>query len=320
MSSPERTLGVLVMSYGSPESLDKVEPYYTDIRRGRPPSPEQLAELIARYEAIGGTTALATHSASQLAAIRTALDLIAASSPAGAVSFVLEAGHKHAAPSIEAGVDALASKGVDGIVGVVLAPHFSQGSIGTYLDRAAARCTETGVAFSGIQRWWDLPEFVAFGAEAVRAQLDDRTDRSLVLFTAHSLPLRVLEGDPYQDELYESARLVAEAAGLDKWAQWSCAWQSAGRTPEPWAGPDILEVLQMAADTGRADRVVVYPHGFTSTHLEVAYDLDIEASRAAAKLGLEFGRCAVVGDDPTVMGALAARIAAAGFELADTLD
>lgn len=314
MSPAAATVGVLVMSYGSPESLDTVEPYYTDIRRGRPPTPEQLAELIARYEAIGGTTRLAEYSAGQLAAVRSALSAIAdqTASPAASgrpLTFVLAAGHKHASPSIEAGVDTLVAEEVDAIVGIVLAPHFSNGSIGTYLDRARARCAETGIAFSGIPHWWDLPEFIEFGARAVTAQLAGRTDRSLLLFTAHSLPLRVLEGDPYADELHESARLVAEQAGLDRWAEWSCAWQSAGRTPEPWAGPDVLEVLAMAAETGRADRIVVYPHGFTSEHLEVAYDLDIEAARAAAQLGLDFARCDVVGDDPAVMGALAARIA-----------
>jgi ferrochelatase len=135
-------------------------------------------------------------------------------------------------------------------------------------------------------------------------------ERHKVLFTAHSLPERVLAGDPYPEQLRESAAIVAERVGLDRWAAWSLCWQSAGRTPEPWRGPDILKVIRDLAATGRTDGVLVCPQGFTADHLEVLYDLDIEAAGVAAEVGLAFARTRALNDDPGVMAALAARIIA----------
>jgi ferrochelatase len=132
--------------------------------------------------------------------------------------------------------------------------------------------------------------------------------RTKVLFTAHSLPERVLDGDPYPDQLRASAAAVAATAGLDRWAGWSIAWQSAGRTAGPWRGPDILQVLDDLAGTGRADGALVCPQGFTADHLEVLYDLDVQAAAHAADLGLAFARTRSLNDDPTVLAALAARI------------
>ena len=133
-------------------------------------------------------------------------------------------------------------------------------------------------------------------------------ERTKVVFTAHSLPERVLVDDPYPDELHASAAAIAERAGLGPWAEWAIGWQSAGRTPEPWRGPDILQIIDDLAGTGRADGLVIVPQGFTSDHLEVVYDIDIEAARAAAQRGLALARTQVVNDDPTVMDALAARV------------
>jgi ferrochelatase len=294
------TIGVVVMAYGTPASLDEVEGYYTHIRRGRAPEPALLAELVARYQSIGGTSPLRAITLAQTARIATALG----------DGFVVAHGAKHAAPFIEDAVAEVAAAGVDGIVGVVLAPHHSRGSVGEYAARLSAAAAGHGVTRAEtVERWADLPEWVAFQAAAVREAMARLPARTKVLFTAHSLPERVLADDPYPDELRASATAVAAAAGLARWAGWSLAWQSAGRTGEAWRGPDILEVLDDLAGTGRADGVLVCPQGFVAEHLEVLHDLDAVAAARAASLGLAFARTRSIDDDPVVLGALAARVA-----------
>lgn len=295
-------LGVVVMAYGTPASPGDVEAYYTHIRRGNPPSPEQLTDLVRRYEAIGGTSPLAERTEAQRAGLAAALE---ARAP-GRCTVVL--GQKHAAPFIEDAAAALLDDGVDAIVGLVLAPHFSRASVGEYQERLAASGGDVPVR--AIDSWHLEPALLAFLAGAVREGLAALPERTKVLFTAHSLPERALVDDPYPDQLRESAAAVAAATGLDRWAGWSLCWQSAGRTPEPWRGPDILDVIRDLAATGRADGVLVCPQGFVSDHLEVVHDLDIEAAAAAQAAGLAFGRTRVLNDDEAVLGALAERVLA----------
>lgn len=297
-------LGVLVMAYGTPRSLDEVEAYYTHIRRGRPPEPQQLAELVARYEAIGGVSPLAERTEAQRQAISSALD-------ARGVDHHVVLGQKHAEPFIEDGVAQLASHGVEQVVGLVLAPHWSAASVGQYHGRATAAAQEHGVAYHEVGAWHLEPSFVDFLAGAVREARGALPPAHKVLFTAHSLPERVLVGDPYPQQLRESATAVAERAGLARWAGWGLAWQSAGRTPEPWAGPDLLEVMRDLAATGRSDGLLVCAQGFVSDHLEVVYDLDVEAKALADQLGLAFARTRSLNDEPAVMAALADRVLAA---------
>jgi ferrochelatase len=296
------TIGVAVMAYGTPTSPADIEAYYTHIRRGRPPSEEQLADLRGRYEAIGGTSPLAERTEAQRLALQRALD---AQAPRRC-RVVL--GQKHAAPFIEDAVADLAGAGVEQIVGLVLAPHFSRASVGEYQARLADAAARASVRVDAIDSWHLEPSYLAFLTDAVRDGLASLPHRTKVLFTAHSLPERALVDDPYPDQLRASAARVAGAAGLDRWAGWSLCWQSAGRTPEPWRGPDVLEVLRDLAATGRADGALVCPQGFVSDHLEVVYDLDVEASRLAAELGLAFGRTRVLNDHPPVFEALAARV------------
>lgn len=303
------TVGVLVMAYGTPAGPDEVEAYYTHIRRGRPPTEEQLADLVRRYDALGGTSPLAERTRAQVRAIDDALQQVSAG------GFVTALGQKHAAPFVEDGVTELAEAGVDRIVGVVLAPHYSAGSVAQYHERAAAASAERSLPFAGIDSWHLLPELIEFQAAAVRDALATLPERTKVVFTAHSLPERVLEGDPYPDQLRQSAEATARAAGLATWAGWGLGWQSAGRTPEPWRGPDVLEIVSDLAATGRSDGILIVPQGFTSDHLEVLYDLDVEAATVAAEVGLAFGRTRVVNDDPEVMGALARTIAAAADDI-----
>lgn len=301
MSTDART-GVVVMAYGTPASPADVEPYYTHIRRGRPPSPEQLADLRRRYDALGGTSTLAQRTAAQVSGITAALE---ARAPG---RFSVALGQKHAHPFIEDGVATLAEAGVDRVVGLVLAPHYAGFSVGQYQERVAAAAAEAGLGALRIDRWHDEPAYRAFLGAAVRDALAELPQRTKVVFTAHSLPERVLADDPYPDELWSSAHAVADAVGLDRWAGWSMAWQSAGATPEPWRGPDILEVIRDLAATGRADGVLVCPQGFVADHLEVAYDLDIEARAVADEVGIAFARTRVLNDDHAVLRALADRV------------
>ncbi len=296
------TAGLVVMAYGTPGSPEEIESYYTHIRRGRPPTPEQLAELTGRYQAIGGVSPLAERTRAQAAAIGAALD---AAEPG---TWRVELGNKHAAPFVEEAVAGLAADGPDHIVGLVLAPHFSRGSVAEYHQRAAAAAAEAGIPYSPIEAWHDLPEWLDAQATRVRAALAGLPAKTKVLFTAHSLPERVLDGDPYADELRTSATAIAERAGLDPWYGWTLAWQSAGRTPEPWRGPDVAEVIRQLGATGRAEGVLVCPQGFVSDHLEVLYDLDIDARRVAGEVGLAFARTASINDEPAVMAALADRV------------
>jgi len=286
--------GVVVMAYGTPASREDVLDYYTDIRRGRRPTEEQLADLVRRYDAIGGLSPLREHTEHQRDRIAAALG----------GDFVVEIGLKHADPRIEDAVARLAMNGAERITGLVLAPHYSSMSIGDYLERAGRMAEAHDVGFSGVESWATEPAFVDFLATDIRTRLAAMPDSTTVVFTAHSLPERILtEGDPYPEEVAATAKAVAAAARLAD-DRWSVAWQSAGRTPEPWIGPDILTVIDRLAGSGRGG-VLVCPCGFVADHLEVLYDVDIEARRRADAAGIEFERTASVNDDGAVMAALA---------------
>ncbi|HEU5033645.1 MAG TPA: ferrochelatase [Mycobacteriales bacterium] len=298
------TTGVLVMAYGTPRDRDDIEAYYTDIRRGRPPTPELLADLVRRYDAVlaestrsgsGGTFPLRELTDQQVAAI------------AGELSgdYVVRLGTKHSVPTIPAAVAELAAAGVERVVGLVLAPHYSRASVGDYAERAAKAAAEHGLRVETVESWHLLPAYVGFLADAVRAALARLPAGGEVVFTAHSLPVRVAD-DTYPRQLGETAAAVAAAAGVQRW---SVAWQSAGRTADEWLGPDILDVIRDRAAAG-APGLVVCACGFVSDHLEVAYDLDLEAAGRARELGLAFARTASVNADPAVMRALAELVVA----------
>ena len=291
---------VVLMAYGTPRTPDEILPYYTDIRRGRPPSDEQLADLTARYSAIGGISPLASRTEAQRIALQTALDRI----DNGRFHVVL--GLKHAAPFIEQSVDELAAQGFRRVIGLVLAPHYSAFSVGQYLERLATAAARHDIAVSGVQSWATEPAFIQFIAADMRAKLVILPAETRVVFTAHSLPERILgAGDPYPAELRATAECVAGEVELD---EWGLAWQSAGRTPEPWLRPDILQVIDELGHDGHTRAVLVSAVGFVADHLEVLYDLDIEARRRADAHGIGFARTACVNDDAAVMAALAHRV------------
>jgi ferrochelatase len=298
---------VLLMAYGTPRSREEILPYYTDIRRGRPPTEEQLSDLTARYEAIGGLSPLAALTEAQRDALQTALNNIAPN------TYHVALGLKHAAPMIEDAVQQLAQEGFIKIVALVLAPHFSSFSIGQYIDRATTAAAPHGISVVGITSWATEEAFIDFLAADMSAKLATMPAATHVLFTAHSLPQRIIDaGDPYPAELRSTAVAVAAKVGLTENAQWSIAWQSAGRTPEPWIGPDILDVIdQLATQSNPATGVLVSACGFVADHLEVLFDLDIEASHRAEQHGLAFARTECVNDNGAIMNALAHRVHAA---------
>lgn len=278
--------GILLMAYGSPSGPDDIEAYYTHIRRGRPPTPELLQELRERYEAIGGSNLDAITQAQA----RGVAEELERRHPG---EFVVEIGNKHAPPFVEDGVRALHERGVDHAIGLVLAPHYSQYSVGQYAERARTTAAEIGGPdFTFVESWHLAEGYLAFlertVGEALASLAPISAENAEVIFSAHSLPERLVvgTGDPYPDQLRETAEAVATRMGLRRF---STAWQSAGRTPEPWIGPDVLDHMDAVVAAG-ASAIVVCSCGFTADHLEVLYDVDIECVERAAKLGVPFAR------------------------------
>ncbi len=288
------TSGLLVMSYGTPERLEDVEPYYTHIRRGNPPPEERLHELIERYRAVGGPTALNRITRRQATALKATL-------ADRGTAVRLYVGFKHVAPFVGEVVEAMAADGITHAVGLVLAPHYSLRSIAEYQAYAEKKRRQE-MTLEIVSGWHDHPGFITGLARRLRDALPRAGDGPHVVFTAHSLPAAVLDrGDPYPDQLRRTAHLVAKTVGLDGW---SFAYQSAGRTDEPWLGPDILETIDELADLGERG-VVVQSIGFVADHLEVLYDLDIEARELAERRGLAYARAMMQNDDPDFIDALA---------------
>ena len=274
---------VVLMAYGSPSRAEDIPAYFEDIRGGRPVRPEAVAELVERYRCIGGSSPLNEITERQRAALENDL---------GAPVYV---GMKHWTPRIAEAVKRALDAGAERIVGLVLAPHYSSMSIGGYRDRLAEAIGDRAELVM-IESWHDHPPFLDLLADRIRS-----TDAHVV-FTAHSLPARILaEGDPYKDQLLETSRLVAERAGIETW---SFAFQSASPTGEPWLGPDILEELERLHEEG-VRKVLVAPVGFVSDHLEILWDIDVEAREKAAERGLELDRIESLNDSPEFARALA---------------
>jgi ferrochelatase len=273
---------VILMAYGSPSRPDEIPSYLADIREGRPVSQEAIDELTERYRRIGGRSPLDEITEAQRAGLQAEL---------GLPVFV---GMKHWRPRIGEAVEAALAGGADVLVGLVLAPHYSRLSIAGYRERLE-QALQGRAQLTFVDSWHDYASFIDVLADRVHG-FDGH-----VVFTAHSLPERVLrDGDPYRDQLLETSRLVVQRAGL---ADWSFAFQSSSATGEPWLGPDILEELDTLAANG-VRRVLVCPVGFVSDHLEILWDLDVEARERAAQLGLELERIESLNDDPAFIRAL----------------
>ncbi len=279
------TTAVILMAYGSPERVADVPAYYSDIRGGRPIRQELMDDLVARYRSLGIEDSNPLNAITE--STRTALQ--------DELGLPVYTGMKHWTPRIAEAVDAALAGGARRLVGLVLAPHYSRLSIAGYrklLDEAVGDRAE--IAF--IDSWHDDQGFVSFLADRV---LDTEAH---VVFTAHSLPARILdEGDPYKDQLLETAHLVADTAGVE---DWSFSFQSESPTGEPWLGPDILDHLEALSVRG-IENVLICPVGFVSDHLEIRWDIDTEAQDKARELGLHLERIEMPNDDPRFVRALA---------------
>jgi ferrochelatase len=269
---------VILMAYGSPERVADVPAYYSDIRGGRPIAPEHLDDLVSRYRSLG------IEDSNPLNAITEATR----ASLQQELGLPVYTGMKHWTPHIADAVEAAVEGGAQQLVGLVLAPHYSRLSIAGYRDQLEAALGDRAELVF-IESWHDDDGFISFLADRVQGT------NAHVVFTAHSLPERIIgEGDPYKDQLLETAQLVADRAGVD---DWSFSFQSESPTGEPWLGPDILDHLDALKEQG-VQKVLVCPVGFVSDHLEIRWDIDNEAQDKARELGLELERIEMPNDDP----------------------
>lgn len=282
--------GVLLLAHGTPESLDEMPEYLKLVRGGRPPSPELIEEMRGNYAAIGGRSPLTDLTRAQADGLRAALG-------GGLPVYV---GMRNWRPFIADALAQAARDGVSNVAAVPMAPQYSTLSVGKYRE-AVARSTPEGVAVRFALSWHDHPGLLEAFAEKMRAALD-RGPRDSVVFTAHSLPMRVVdEGDAYPDQVAATARGVAARSGL---GGWSIAYQSAGRTPEPWLGPSVEETLAALAGEGKR-RVLLAPIGFVCDHTEILFDIDVQAAATARRSGIDLLRTESLNTSPTFIAALA---------------
>jgi ferrochelatase len=294
--------GVLLMAYGSPEKIDDVAAYFTHIRGGRPPSPEAVEDLKERYRRIGGRSPLFEITYRQARALEDHLN-------DSEERWRVYVGMRHAPPFIRETIAQMKNDGVQRAVGLALAPHYSRMSVGAYIEAAqqALREIQSSIQIGFVESWHLHSLFLKALSERVRLGLERFSPQErrqlIVVFTAHSLPERILSwNDPYPRQLLETSQAVAERVGL---TQWRFAYQSAGHTPEPWLGPDLLDILKELGDEGDKT-LLVCPVGFVADHLEVLYDIDLEARRRAEELGIHLERTESLNDDPQFVAALTA--------------
>ena len=284
---------VILMAYGGPETLDDVEAYLLDVRGGRPTSPELVAEIRGHYERIGGGSPIRRWTEAQGAALAQALGL------------PVYVGMRHWHPFIKDTVERIVGDGQRRIVAIAMAPHYSTLSVGAY-EKQLLEAARARLELALVRSWGEHPQFL----EGLYEQLVQTLQRFpaplevQVVFTAHSLPRRILEtGDSYPDELRRTAQALAARLRLRP-NQWDVAWQSAGRVPEPWLQPDAAAVLERLAAEGHRD-IIVAPIGFVCDHVEVLYDVDVEYQALAQRLGVRLERPRSLNDDPALIAALA---------------
>jgi ferrochelatase len=286
------------MAYGTPESADDIEPYLTDIRRGRKPAPEAVEELRGRYRRIGGKSPLLEITRMQASALENQL-------ASQGIKTRVYVGMKHWHPYIQEVIPEILGDGFTRMVGLVLAPHYSQMSIGGYqhtLRNALQASSPMKVVF--VESWYDDPIFHRAVQEKIENSLAEFAEpqKTNLLFTAHSLPERILAmNDPYPTQLMSSCRSVANLLGRKSW---SFAYQSAGQTNEKWLGPDLIEYLHEVPVAERSMGVLVAPIGFVADHLEILYDIDVEAQEFAQSINLKLRRTESLNASPTFISAL----------------
>jgi ferrochelatase len=271
--NPEPRVGVLLMAHGTPSSLDEMPEYLALVRGGRPPSPELVHEMCENYAAIGGRSPLTEITDAQAAALRAQLG----------GDIPVSVGMRNWKPFIKDALADLAATGVARVIGIPMAPQFSTLSVRKYIDAATA-ALPAGVAFEAVESFHTHPLLIDAFADRIRAAQPKPDER--VIFTAHALPVRVIEsGDRYADEVAETARAVAARAGI---ATYDLAFQSAGRTPEPWIGPELSEVIDDRSVSIR--KFLVVPIGFVCDHTEILFDIDVQAAQVAREFSTTLRR------------------------------
>ncbi|MBU9674153.1 ferrochelatase [Planococcus sp. CP5-4] len=298
----KKTMGLLVMAYGTPYSEDDIERYYTHIRRGRKPSEEALQDLKDRYKAIGGISPLARITEDQANGLCNRLNELQDD-----IEFKMYLGLKHIEPFVEDGVEEMKKDGIEEAISIVLAPHFSTFSVKSYNGRAKETADKLGIKLTSVESWYTEPKFIQFWSEKVSAAFAEMSEqeraKSCLIVSAHSLPEKIIaNGDPYPDQLKETADLIAQAAGVENY---EIGWQSAGQTPEPWIGPDVQDLTHDLHKEKGYTSFVYTPVGFITDHLEVLYDNDYECKIVCDEIGATYRRPEMPNVDPLFIDGMA---------------
>lgn len=299
----KKTMGLLVMAYGTPYKEEDLERYYTHIRRGRKPSDEMLQDLRDRYDAIGGISPLARITEQQANALGDHLNNIQDD-----IEFKVYLGLKHIEPFVEDAVQQMKADGIKEAVSIVLAPHFSTFSVKSYNGRAQEEAEKIGgPSIVSVESWYDEPKFIQYWVDRVKETFEsmDESERekAVLIVSAHSLPEKIIQmGDPYPNQLQETADLIAKGAGIKNY---EIAWQSEGNTPDPWLGPDVQDITRdLHKDKGYTSFVYT-PVGFVSDHLEVLYDNDYECKIVTDEIGAKYYRPEMPNTQPEFIDAMA---------------
>lgn len=301
----KKKLGLLVMAYGTPYTEEDILPYYTHIRGGREPSPEALQELTDAYAALGGVSPLAKITEDQTYSLEKRLNEIQ-----DEYEFKAYIGLKHIHPFIEDTVEEMAKDGITEAASIVLAPHYSTMSIKSYNERAHNEGEKHGVQITSVEDWYKEPKFVNYWAKAIQdvyKEMDEaEKEKAVLIVSAHSLPEKILQADdPYPKQLEETAELITEAAGIKNYV---VAWQSEGNTPDPWLGPDVLDITPELYNEKGYRSFVYAPVGFVADHLETMYDNDIECKEVCDELGANYYRPEMPNAKPEFIDAMASAV------------
>ncbi|MGE7717092.1 ferrochelatase [Priestia megaterium] len=299
----KKVMGLLVMAYGTPYKEEDIERYYTHIRRGRKPSPEALEDLQNRYEAIGGISPLVKITQQQMESLEKRLNEVQ-----DEIEFKAYLGLKHIEPFVEDAVEAMHKDGIKEAVSIVLAPHFSTFSVKSYNGRAKETAEKLGgPIIHSVESWYSEPKFIQYWATRVKQTFDlideEKRQKAVLIVSAHSLPEKIIAaGDPYPNQLQETADLIAQAAGIE---HYEIGWQSAGNTPEPWIGPDVQDLTRELHEEKGYTSFVYTPVGFIADHLEVLYDNDYECKVVTDEIGADYYRPEMPNAQPEFIDGLA---------------
>lgn len=297
-----KTIGLLVMAYGTPYKESDIEPYYTDIRRGKKPTEEELQDLKDRYEFIGGLSPLAGTTDRQAEALLEALN-----KEQDEVNFKLYLGLKHISPYIEEAVEQMHNDGIKEAVTVVLAPHYSSFSVGSYDQRAQEKADEYGIQLTHIKHYYQQPKFIKYWTEKINETLEQipnqEHDETVLVVSAHSLPKGLIErnNDPYPHELHETAEILKQESNIIHVAE---GWQSEGNTGTPWLGPDVQDLTRDLYKEHQFKHFIYTPVGFVCEHLEVLYDNDYECKVVCDDIGVNYYRPEMPNTHPLFIGAI----------------